>query len=264
MDTTTPDSGSVSTEQPVASEAVTTGYNADQVITTDNNGTPDLAPVTSQSESAPEAAEAPQEPAQATAEPAADETLAWAEKKGLKINPQNATEVKLAQMQREAEKKMHEAAARARELETTVSQVPVEPTGNPEYDALAQNVNQLLIQNNVRDFFSSNPEAREYESKMAEIVMQRPHLKGDLDALYALAKTDPSRETELKQQGGKEALTNLAQKQQQIPPGANATNSRVFESQAITPQNVFDLVDKNDQAWYEKHYDAINKAISGK
>ena len=264
MDTTIPDGGT-QVEQPTQeSEAVTPGYNADQVITTDNNGTPDLAPVTSQSESAPEAAEAPQEPAQATAEPAADETVAWAEKKGLKINPNNATEVKLAQMQREAERKMHEASAKARELENTVTQVPVDVTGDPQYDTLAQSVNQLLIQNSVRDFFSNNPEARDYESKMAEIVTQRPHLRNDLDALYALAKTDPSRETELKQQGGKEALENLAQKQQQIPPGANATNSRVYESSQINPQNVYDLVDRNDQAWFEKNYDAIQKAMSGK
>lgn len=173
--------------------------------------------------------------------------------------------VKLAQMYRDAERKMHEAAAKARELEqATIANAPVDYTGDPTVDSLTQTVNTLLIQNNVRDFFANNPEAREFESKMAEIVTARPHLSNDLDALYALAKTDPSREAELKQQGGREALTNLAQKQQQIPPGAHATNSGVYESAQITPANVYDLIDKNDQAWFEKNHEAINKAISGK
>ena len=75
---------------------------------------------------------------------------------------------------------------------------------------------------------------------------------------------DPSREAELKQAGGRQALENLAQKQQQIPPGADATNSGVYESQTINPRNVYELVDKNDQVWFEKNHDAISKAIAGK
>lgn len=262
MDTTTPDGGSAVAEQPTTTEAVTDGYNADQVITTDSNGTPELQPVTSISaEEAAPAEPQVQAEAQAPAETSVDDVQEWAKKKGLPLdNP-----VKLAQMYRDAERKMHEAAAKARELEqATIANAPVDYTGDPTVDSLTQTVNTLLIQNNVRDFFANNPEAREFESKMAEIVTARPHLSNDLDALYALAKTDPSREAELKQQGGREALTNLAQKQQQIPPGAHATNSGVYKSAQITPANVYDLIDKNDQAWFEKNHEAINKAISGK
>lgn len=260
MDTTTPDGGAEQA-QPTTTEAVTTGQNADQVITTDSNGTPELQPVTSQSESV-EAAPEPEaeQPTEPVAQAPADDVEEWAKKKGISLEDPK----KIAQMYRDAEKKMHEASAKARELEqATIAAQTLDYTGDDDRDNLAQTVNQLLIQNNVRDFFGNNPEAREYESKMAEIVTQRPHLKNDLDALYALAKTDPSRETELKQAGGREALTNLAQKQQQVPPGANATNSGVYESQTITPRNVYDLIDKNDQAWFEKNHDAINKAISG-
>lgn len=257
METTTPAGGPQG--QPQTTEAVTTGHNDDLVITTDNNGTPTLEPVASQSEGAEAATAEPQ--AQTEAQAPVDDVQEWAAKKGLPLNDP----VKLAQMYRDAEKKMHEATEKARELETVTAQVSsIDYTGDPNIDNLTETVNALLVQNSVRDFFNSNPEAREYESKMAEIVMARPHLKGDLDALYALAKNDPSRDAEIKQQGGYEALQNLAQKQQQIPPGANATNSGVFESAQISPSNVYDLIDKNDQAWFQKNYAAINKAISGK
>lgn len=269
MSTTTTDSGDAPASEPQESAAVTTdGQNADQVITTDDNGTPTLAPVTSQSEESAEAA--PEEPegepeAQATAETPEQEfdVEAYAKKKGIDLS--KADPKTLVKMQYEAEKKMHEATAKAKELETaTVAQAPLDYTGDPNIDALAQQVTTLRIKDAVNDFFNSNPEAREYESKMAEIVTNRPHLQNDLDALYALAKNDPSREAEIKQAGGREALTNLAQKQSAIPPGANATNSGVYQSNQITPNNVYDLIEKNSQEWFEKNHDAINKAISGK
>lgn len=263
MSTTTSDGGSEKTEQPQTSEAVAEQDKDAQVITTDENGTPTLAPTGAEAAPAQEEdssetdAQAPAE----TSEASADDVEEWAKKKGLPLEDPK----KLAAMYRDAEKKMHQATEKARELETAATSQTLDYTGDPNIDALNQQVNTLLIQNSVRDFFQANPEAREYESKMAEIVTQRPHLKGDLDALYALAKTDPNRESELKNAGGREALTNLAQKQQQIPPGANATNSGVYASgDVITPGNVFDLIEKNDQAWFQKNYKTINKAISGK
>ena len=210
MDTTTSDGGA--TAQPETIEAVTTGYNADQVITTDNNGTPSLEPVTSQSDSAEAAPEAePQAPAEEAQAPATEESApaddfdaeSYAKKKGITLDDPK----KLAKMAADAEKKMHEATAKARELErTTAAQVPLGYTGDPNFDVLAREVNTMRAEKNVQDFFGARPEAREYESKMAELVLERPHLRNDLDALYALAKTDPSREAELKQQGGREEI----------------------------------------------------------
>lgn len=273
MDTTTSDGGASKEAQPETTEAVRTeGHNADQLITQDENGTPTMEPV--QSEGAEEAvsettevAEGDKPEAQQTEETQApaEDINKFAQAKGFDPAKLSEGERKALEMARNAEKRMHQATEKAKELETTaVANAPLDYTGNPQVDNLSQAVNTLLIQNNVRDFFSNNPEAREYESKMAEIVIERPHLQNDLDALYALAKTDPSREAELKAAGGKQALTNLAQKQQQIPPGANATNSGVYETSQITPQNVFELIDKNDQVWFEKNHEAINKAISGK
>lgn len=270
MDTTTTDGGEATASQPTTTEAVTTGYNADQVITTDSNGTPTMEPVTSPNESAPAATEAPAKAEESTDKPAeaqasdTEDLAKFAAAKGYDPAALSDGERKALEMARNAEKRMHQATEKARELETTaVAQAPVDFTGDPQRDSLTQAVNTLLIQNNVRDFFSKTPEARDYESKMAEIVVARPHLQNDLDALYALAKNSPSREAELKQEGGREALTNLAQKQQQIPPGAQATNSGVFESAQITPSNVHELVDKNDQEWFEKNHSAISKAMQG-
>ena len=261
MDTTTTDGGAAEATQPEPTAAVI--EQGDQVISNDENGTPILAsPAQSSADDEAVTEETSTEATTETQAPA-DDIESWAEKKGIDLK--KADPVKLAQMVRESEKRMHEATVKARELETTsVAQAPLEYSGDPNIDSLTAQVNTLLIKNNVNDFFNSNPQAREHESKMAEIVTARPHLQNDLDALYALARTDPSREADLKQAGGREALTNLAQKQSQIPPTANATNGGVFEGQTITASNVYDLVDNNDQAWFEKNHSLISKAMSGK
>lgn len=267
METTTTDGGADNSAQPQDSGAVPANDNSDQAIVNDEHGTPSLQP-TSQAQSADdEAVSEGQEPketqakeSQTDTEPSVEE---WAKSKGLPLDDP----VKLAKMYRDAEKQMHDATKKAKELENTaVSQVPVDYTGDPNIDSLAQQVNTLLIKNNVNDFFQQYPEAREYESKMAEIVQQQPELQHNLKALYATARFDTldSKESELRQEGGKQALTNLAQKQSQVPPAASATNSRVYESNAITPQNVYDLVDSNDQEWFEKNHAAISRAMAGK
>jgi hypothetical protein len=259
MDTTTPTEGAVSSAQPTQpTEAVKIEGN-EQVISQDANGTPTLEPITSQNDqpsanTAVEDAPAPETQAES------DDIQSWAEKKGLPLDDP----VKLAQMYREAEKKMHDATVKAREFNAAVMDQPlIDYTGNEAVDQLAAQVNQLTIQNKVNSFWETNPDARQFESQMAEIVTQRPHLQNDLDALYALARNDPTREADLKREGGREALTNLAQKQQAVPPSAAATNSGSFEGGQITSQNVYDLIDQHDQAWFQKNYQAINKAISG-
>jgi len=258
METTTPVDGDTTVSQPQSTEAVTTDA-TDQVITKDENGTPSLEAVTSTDDqpSATEAVEDAPAPTQADGDDIED----WAAKKGLPMEDP----VKLAKMYRDAEKKMHQATEKAREYNTAVMDQPlVDYTGNEAVDQLAQQVNQLTIQNKVNSFWETTPDAREFEGKMAELVIQRPHLRNDLDALYALARTDPSREADLKREGGREALTNLAQKQQAVPPNAASTNSASYETAAITSSNVYDLIDKNGQEWFEKNHNAINKAISGR
>lgn len=262
MDTTTPDEGAV-TAQPETPEAVTTGYNADQVITTDENGAPALAPVTSEATETQETETPSADEAVSETETQAeldDDIVAWTEKKGLKINPDNPNEVKLAQMQRDAERKMHAAT------QPIVSVQPAEElelTGDPNYDILAERLNRTEQINYVRTWFDANPSAKENREELQAIASQRPWLT-NMDDVYAHYLANPSREADIKRQGGKEALTNLAQKQSQVPPASGATNSGVFDSTTISPQNVYDLVDKNDQSWFEKNHDAISRAMAGK
>lgn len=98
-----------------------------------------------------------------------------------------------------------------------------ETTGqDPE---LVKAVRQLQIQNAVRDFWVNNPEAREYEPQMIEIIKEKPHLAGDLESLYATALVKSGGLDAVKSQGKREALTNLAQKQQATAPTGNATTS---------------------------------------
>lgn len=270
MDTTPSDSGVSEDTQPISTEAVT-----DDVaipITTDENGTPALADPASAAttdattdastnddqadDSAAESTDDAQAPASDKTD---DEILSWAEKKGLSIDPKNPTEVKLARMQLENERKFHENNQKPK----------VQPpeqlglTGDPNYDAIVerQNLNEMRMY--VRDWFDNNPDMKEYKPELSKIAEERPWLQ-DMEDIKAHFLADPSNAERLKKQGGREALQNLAQKQQQVPPTANATNSAEFQSAQITPQNVYELVDKNDQAWYEKNYAAINKAISGK
>lgn len=271
MSTTTPDDGAADAAQPQESAAVSTGHNDDQVITTDDNGTPTMTPVASDvqdeavSEETTEESSQEETPAEPKETQAADKTdaeiAAWSEKKGLKINPDNPNEVKLARMQLEAERKMHEA----RQVQSPVQPPEELPlTGqDPNYDQVAERLNrqeQLLY---VRNWFDANPDAKDHRTELQQIAAQRPWLT-NMDDVYAHFLANPSREAQIRQEGGKQALTNLAQKQQQIPPSAGATNSGVYQTNQITPQNVYDLVDKNDQAWFEKNHQAISQAMSGK
>lgn len=267
MDTTTTDGGA-DNAQPQESVAVMTGYNADQIISTDESGTPALVPVTSQgsdsadapseavSEETPQETQAPE----AAADKTDDEITQWSEKKGLKINPDNPNEVKLARMQLEAERKMHEA----NQIKSPINPPELlEETGNPDYDPLVERQNTLELKQYVRDWFDANPELKEHRNELQQIAQERPWLQ-NMDDVKAHFIANPSREAQLKKDGGREALTNLAQKQQQVPPTAGATNSGVYASNQITPSNVAQMVDSHDQAWFEKNHKAISAAMAGK
>lgn len=74
----------------------------------------------------------------------------------------------------------------------------------------------------VRDFFDANPDARDYEQTMVDELKTRPHLAGDLEALYAVARSkNPDL---LKSAGGRKALETLASKQQAAAVNGSAIN----------------------------------------
>lgn len=260
MDTTTSEDGAQA--QPTTNEAVTSG---DMAIVTDNNGTPTMVPV----EEVQDSSEAtPQENAESTAEEAApteaqapeatsDDIKDWAEKKGLPLDDP----IKLAKMYREAEKKMHQATVERVKV-TPPEEIPL--TEDPSMNEVIQRQNQSELRMYVRDWFDSNPDMKTHKAELMQIAQERPWLT-DMDDVRAHLLASQSFIDRTKQEGGRQALENLAQKQSAVPPKAGASNPQVFaSSNVITPDNVYDLIEKNDQEWFEKNYAAITRAQQGK
>lgn len=260
MDTTTNEGGSQG-EQPTT-EAVDADKGA-QVIGVDENGTPALEPSQESADSKESQEAATEAPGQETEEAQApvDELDKFAKAKGFDPNALTEGERKALEMARNAEKKMHET--------TQSYSSSIEPpeylaeTGDVNVDPIVERQNILEQRQYVRDWFDANPDMKDHRMELQQIAADRPWLH-DMDDVKAHFLANPSREAQLKNDGGREALENLAQKQQQVPPGATATNSGVYESSDISPRNVYELIEKNDQAWFEKNYTAINKAIAGK
>lgn len=247
----------------------------------DNGASIQGVPVNDQGQAQPEPAEpapAVEQPTvtteaqpEAPSEPSSDEQLAkFAENKGLTLDSENA--VKAAKMAMNAEKAMHQKAQKASELEKSVETISDEyaeetalNTGqDPE---ILKRVQRMEVTNQVRDFWntpdaSGNTPDKSVEPVMIELLKDKPHLAGDLEALYANALVKSGNLADVKSQGGREALESLAQKQQAAVPSGNAVSQGVSPS-AITPDNVDSLVAQNNLEWFEKNRDAINKAMAG-
>lgn len=189
-----------------------------------------------------------------------DELATFAKAKGFDPAALTEGERKALDMARNAEKKMHEA--------TQAAKVTVEPpeevalTGDPTIDEVVNRQNVTEVKLYVRDWFDANPEMKEHRAELTRIASERPWLQ-NMDDVKAHFLADPNRLGQIKREGGREALTDLAQKQQAIPPSASATNSAVYESGKITPENVDELVAKNSQAWYNANREAIREASFG-
>lgn len=178
-----------------------------------------------------------------------DDNLSWLTKKGIDPSEPEAM-AKVAKMYRDAEKQMHASTAKASELQkalggdqvppaTAALDIPEEILNHPVMGKLVEEVQQLRagqtnlnMTTRVNDFFSNNPEAKALESDMAKIVTDNPVIgelvKGGhmaVDALYDMAR---GRNMDaIKKQGGKEALEQLADKQQAKAPRGRATTKAV-------------------------------------
>lgn len=247
MDTTTQDEGAIQA-QPIES-----GAEAAEVQSQPTEEQSASQPQDQPNESSADS-EQPQEEAQEESQ--ADDVKEWAEKKGLPLDDP----IKLAQMYRDAEKKMHEVT------QTQKSQVqppePLELTGDINYDAIVERQNQQELRTYVRDWFDANPEMKQHRDDLMKIANERPWLQ-NLDDIKAHYLADPSRLQSIKTEGGRQALTNLAQKQQQSPPNASATNANSYASSKITPQNVDQMVANMTPEEYQKRLPEINAALQG-
>ena len=194
-----------------------------------------------------------------------DDNSKWLAAKGIDPSDPDAIN-KLAKSAREAERAMHQKAQRASELEksmTDMSDQSIEaytPAGqDPD---LLKRVQRFEVKESIRDFFDANPDAKQYEQDMID-EMSNSGLMGSPDAMlkaaYAIAKSKNTKSDSSSVQ--RQTLENLAQKQQAAVPVGNATTATT-SSNKITPDNVDTLVAKNDLAWFKKHYDEINAALS--
>lgn len=162
-------------------------------------------------------------------EPSDDDQLnEWAQGKGLELDSDNAR--KAAKMAREAEKAMHQKAQKASELEKTIAtssdaiaeEVATTTGQDPE---LLKRLQRVEVRENVRDFWNQEGIDKSYESKMIEILQEKPHLAGDLESLYATAVMKSGGAA--KSQAKREALESLAHKQQAAVPTGHATTPGV-------------------------------------
>lgn len=258
MDTTTQDAGAQA--QPDEGAVSSQG---DMVVTTDDMGTPTLVPVDQVQETPSTEAET-SEPAadtQETEEPAqAVDITQWAKSKGLEINPENPTEVKLATMQREAEQKMHEATRQAKESIPLPDILP--EVADPTMNAIVERQNKIETVQYVNSWFKANPELEQYRGELARIASDRPYLE-DMEDVAAHLYREPKFIERLQNEGGKKALQNLAQKQSNIPPASAATNSGEFSNGTLTAQNVDQMVAGMSLDEYKKRLPEINKALAG-
>lgn len=204
-----------------------------------------------------------------TSEPQAqevDDTSEWLSKKG--IDPTDPEAInKLAKSAREAERAMHAKAAKAKELERSMTEMSDESAEEIAYSTgqdpeLLKRVQRFEVKSTIRDFFEQYPDAKQYEQQMIK-HMSDSGLYGTPDAMlkaaYAMAIAENP--DSVKNQVRRNTLENLAQQQLASVPKGNATTAGI-SSNNITPQNVDELVAKNNLDWFKKNYDAINRAMS--
>lgn len=255
MSTTTPDEGAAAAAQPPAEAVAQPG---DMVISKDASGTPVMVPAITEPEqpSEPSEEEATEEIPEAQAESEPNDTEAWAKKKGLPLDDP----VKLAQMYRDSERKMHEATQAAKQTVLPPELLP--ETADPNVNAVVERQNVAEQRMYVRDWFDANPDMRDHRAELAKVAGDYPYIP-DMNVIKSIYLADPSREDTLRSEGGKRALQNLAQKQSNIPPASAATNTGDYSSTKITPKNLDQIVSAMTPEEYKKRLPEINAALQG-
>lgn len=225
-----------------------------------------VAPAT---EPAEETQAEPNQEASVEEEPSNDDNSAidWLKKKGIDPNSPEALE-KVADMYRNAEKKMHSTAQTASELEKasriTEDQIPEDATPELRDSFRVRNLELLYA---TQQWKMQNPDKLVSEPAMAKVLsdptkralVQEGFLS--LDDVYSIAQGGNTQSA--KSQGKREALANLAQNQQAAVPRGNATNSSAMNSSTtITPQNVDQMVAQMTPEEYRKRLPEINAALA--
>lgn len=165
----------------------------------------------------------------------------WAAKKNLPLDDP----MKIAKMYRESEKELGRKGQEAGQL-AKASETASESLG---VDDLQATNNRL----SVLEFYTVNPEARDYDGKMAEILNDKPYLAQDLDTLYVLAKARTA-EAELlaaRQAGKKDALSAAAQAEQAGAPKATATTRET--PKAVSDEEIGNMTPVEYATWRQNN-----------
>ena len=167
----------------------------------------------------------------ATTEPSIDDNSAWLTSKGIdKSDPE--WENKLIKNAREAEAQMSKRSQEAAQLQKALTE-PIAPQdqlyAQPDVNSQLQaRIETMELNQSVKDFFAADGNAtaagerKALEPQMAQIVTENPAIgqmvKGGFmsyDQLFALAKgSSPDYASTLKQDGGREALQSVVDRQQ--------------------------------------------------
>jgi hypothetical protein len=179
--------------------------------------------------------ESPTADTNAANEAVTDDNLAWLTNKGIDPSSPEAL-AKVAEMYRNAETQLRSTRNDAK-LDTSITEAAQEsdlaaanPT--PEWQ---QELNQLKLERNVDKFFSQEGIDAAMRPKMAEVAAQNPNLAYlvengvlSLQDMYNMVRgSDPALLNQAKQDGGREALQKVADKQQAKAVPGNATNSQM-------------------------------------
>lgn len=218
---------------------------------------PETTPSEDESESSTNESEEAEE---ADSEDVAD----WARKKGLPLSEKpTENELKLAEMQRNAERKMHETTTRSSELENAVGEQIDEATANnPDISASDARIAKIEAEVAVEKFFRSNPDASRYETKMAELVRDNPaRARLPLEDLHQLAVANSGEREDAEKAGGRKALEGLARKQKAAAPKGNAVSSTTSGS-AVTRAAIDEAVKTGDDAWLKENRAEIDRMVA--
>lgn len=160
----------------------------------------------------------------APAEP--DEDLEWAKKVGVDLDDPNAVK-QLAKIARDNQK-----AARQSLRETASTAVE---TGNSADDT----VRRLEVKDMIRDFKDglreqgmTKDQIDEIDAQMAEVAIQRPHLVGDLDALYAVSQSSNTKAAlkAAEERGRAAAAAQIARSSAATSPRGNASSGNLSKT----------------------------------
>lgn len=153
-----------------------------------------------------------------------DDMAAWAASKGIDLSTPEG-QAKALKSMREADKKMHEATTAASNLQKQIEQSPAASN-----DERVQRLETAYAVNNWKQEKGITPEQ---DAQMGQYLIDNPikakQLMNDLlsfDDIFTLsgaAKVGQSDPSDIKRQGGQEALEKLATKQRAAAPQGSAS-----------------------------------------